>query len=63
MDAIVGMTFPLTRTGEDSDKALARSMLEDNIMAAVFTGSSLHASCRWICLLSSSGHHYVSTQC
>ncbi|BDA48015.1 Serine-protein kinase ATM [Coccomyxa sp. Obi] len=38
MDAIVGMTFPLTRTGEDSDKALARSMLEENIMAAVFTG-------------------------
>ena len=39
MDAIVGMTYPLTMTGEDSDKALAKSMLNGNIMAAVFTGN------------------------
>lgn len=40
MDAIMGTTYPLTKTGEESDRALAKAILEENIMAEVFTGNS-----------------------
>ncbi len=62
MDAVVGMIYPLIRTGDDSDKALAKSKLDENIMAAVFTGTGLQASFHCICLLLLPVHHYDCTK-
>lgn len=49
--AIVGITIPLTIMGDDSDKALARSILEGNIMAATFTGTSFKFPNGGACML------------
>ena len=37
-EAIIGIAYPFYMTGNETDKGLARSIIQENLMGATFTG-------------------------
>lgn len=37
-EAIIGIAYPFYMTGDETDKGLARSIIQENLMGATFTG-------------------------